>query len=139
MKTIMLISCRQIFQFLVDKYCCFVKWTERLSWLIHQWGNVYSRVSPCFTVCWKSKTCLQEHFPQLDVENIPIKYTTSIIEKRQSGTGYGMAMIIVFQMIVQLVNYSTRILWMLEIRLLPDNRELLPKIIWIITAVKENY
>ena len=63
LKTIMLISCRQIFQFLVDKYCCFVKWTERLSWLIHQWGNVYSRVSPCFTVCWKSKTCLQEHFP----------------------------------------------------------------------------
>ena len=49
--------------------------------------------------------------------------------------------IIVFQTIVwyQLVNYSTKILWMLEIRSLPDNRELLPKIIWIITAIKENY
>ena len=49
--------------------------------------------------------------------------------------------IIVFQTIVwyQLVNYSTKILWMLEIRSLADNRELLPKIIWIITAIKENY
>ena len=52
---------------------------------------------------------------------------------------YTKIIVIVFRMIVYLVNYSNKILWMVEIRSLQDNRELLPTIIWIITAIKENY
>ena len=52
---------------------------------------------------------------------------------------YTKMIVNVFRMIVYLVNYSNKILWMEEIRSLQDNRELLPMIIWIITAIKENY
>ena len=64
-----------------------------------------------------------------------------MIHKQQSAMNriYTKMIVIVFRMIVYLVNYSNKILWMVEIRSLQDNRELLPTIIWIITAIKENY